>query len=408
MTEVTTTEKAPNLYVSDKHIAIVKSTIPLLESAGTGITEYFYKRLFSHHPELQHIFNMSNQQSNKQQAALFSAIAAYAKHIDNLPLLKSAVARIANKHTSLNIQPEHYPIVGHHLIETLRELAGDAFTPEVEEAWTAAYGMLANIFIATEKLLYDDNEKKMGGWKGGRAFRLIEKRIESELVKSMIFEPVDGGPVVGYQPGQYIGIELTIPQQEYREIRQYSLSHTANDETYRISVKREVLGVPGVVSNFLHDGLRLGDEVSLHAPAGDFFYQERNQPVVLISAGVGITPMQAMLESLSANTSKNPIYYLHACDNVEQHTFKKRTKELQQALSLQVHTWYKNESISGTNVHHGVMDLTQLKEKLPMHNGDFYLCGPVGFMQFAKQQLVTLGVNDSRIHYEVFGPHENF
>jgi nitric oxide dioxygenase len=268
--------------------------------------------------------------------------------------------------------------------------------------------MLANIFIAEENSLYESNAEQVGGWKGSRTFRLIEKRIESELVKSMVFEPVDGEPVVGYQPGQYIGIELTIPQQEYREIRQYSLSHTPNNETYRISVKREVLGVPGVVSNFLHDGLRLGDKVSLHAPAGDFFYQEKNQPVVLISAGVGITPMQAILENLSANCSKNDIHYLHACDNVEQHTFKKRTQELQQALSLHVHTWYKNESVSGTNIHHGFMDLTQLKEALPLHNGDFYVCGPVGFMQFAKQQLVTLGVDDSRIHYEVFGPHDNF
>lgn len=394
--------------LTEQQIATVKSTVPLLESAGPSITEYFYKRMFSHNPELQHIFNMSNQQSGKQQFALFSAVAAYAKNIDNLPVLTSTVERIANKHTSLNVQAEHYPIVGHHLLETLRELAGEAFTPEVEDAWTAAYQFLASIFIGRESDLYNEKDQQKGGWKNGRQFRLVEKRIESELVKSLVFEPTDGGAVVSYQPGQYIGIELTIPQQEYREIRQYSLSDTPNGESYRISVKREILGTPGVVSNFLHDGLRLGDEVTLYPPAGDFFYQEKQQPVVLISAGVGITPMQSIAETLAKNSATQNVFYIHACDNHEQHSFKKRITQLSKKMPLQVHTWYKLDHDKDSNVHHGYMDLAIIEETLPVSDGDFYLCGPVSFMQFAKQQLVTLGVNNDRIHYEVFGPHEAF
>lgn len=395
-----------------QQITIVKSTIPLLESAGTKITEHFYQRLFSHNPELKHTFNMSNQHSGKQQFALFSAIAAYAKFIDNLPALTSAVERIANKHVSLNIKAEHYPIVGKHLLATLQELAPDAFTEEVTLAWAAAYQQLADVLISVENGLYTKSSEAIGGWKDGRQFRLIEKRIESELVKSLVFEPVDGGAVIDYQSGQYIGIELTLPEHQYREMRQYSLSDTANGDTYRISVKREIVGVPGIVSNYLHDGLRLGDEVTLYPPAGDFFYKNKEKPVVLISAGVGITPMQSILETLAKQADNDrrcqDIYYLHACNNPEEHSFKKRVIQLSKTLPLQHHTWYGSKQSNGNHVHHGFMDLATIQDTLPLDEGDFYLCGPVSFMQFAKQQLITLGVSNERIHYEVFGPHEAF
>jgi len=397
--------------LSNKHIQLVKSTVPILEVSGSAITDYFYNRLFTHNPEAQNIFNMSNQASGKQSFALFSAIAAYAKNLDNVEQLLTMVERIAQKHTSLNIQPEHYDLVGHHLIETLRELVPEQFTAEIEEAWTAAYQALAAIFINRESELYNQREELTGGWKGGRQFTLIEKRIESELVKSLVFEPVDGGPVIDYQAGQYIGIEAQPKQSEFKEIRQYSLSDKANGESYRISVKREIVGKPGIVSNYLHDGLRLGDEVTLYAPAGDFFLNKTAAPVVLISAGVGLTPMQAMLETLVAGeeeSNKPVIHFLHACENSAQHSFKKRLTILAQQEKVSALTWYKSETIELAGIHHGYMDIASVEGQLPLALADFYLCGPVSFMQFAKQQLITLGVNDDRIHYEVFGPHESF
>ncbi|CCK77328.1 MAG: NO-inducible flavohemoprotein [Oleispira antarctica] len=405
--------------LSNEHIQLVKSTVPLLEASGSAITDYFYNRLFTHNPEAQNIFNMSNQASGKQSFALFSAIAAYAKNLDNVEQLLSMVERIAQKHTSLNIQPEHYDLVGHHLIETLRELVPEQFTADVEEAWTVAYQALAAIFIAREGELYKQREVLKGGWKGGRQFKLVEKRIESELVKSLVFEPVDGGPVIDYQAGQYIGIEVQPKQSEFKEIRQYSLSDKANGESYRISVKREIVGKPGIVSNYLHDGLRLADEVTLYAPAGDFFLNKTAAPVVLISAGVGLTPMQSMLETLLAEqgskeegslqkSAPQKIHFLHACENSAQHSFKKRLTSLVQKNKVKALTWYKSETLEQADIHHGFMDLVSVEEQLPLALGDFYLCGPVAFMQFAKQQLVTLGVNDDRIHYEVFGPHESF
>ncbi len=394
--------------LNNQQIQLVKSTIPLLESAGTAITEHFYQRMFSHNPELQHIFNMSNQQSGRQSFALFSAIAAYAKHLDDLENLLSMVERIAHKHTSMNIQPAHYDIVGLHLIETLRELAPEQFTADIEAAWLAAYQLLAGIFIDKEAGLYHQRDNALGGWKDGRTFKLVEKRIESELVKSFIFEPTDGGAVIGYQAGQYLGIEVEPKEGEYREIRQYSLSDTANQQNYRISVKRELVGKPGIVSNYLHDVLRLGDEVKLYAPAGDFFLKKSTAPVVLISAGVGLTPMQAMLETLISQ-QENPsaqISFLHACENSAQHSFRKRHDELAQQGKVKNFIWYK--SANDDSALQGYMDISNIADQLPLVTADFYLCGPVAFMQFAKQQLIALGVSDDRVHYEVFGPHESF
>lgn len=408
--------------LTNEQIQLVKSTIPILEAGGPAITEHFYQRMFKHNPELQHIFNMSNQKSGRQSFALFSAIAAYAHHLDDLENLLAMVERIAHKHTSMNIKPEHYDIVGHHLIETLRELATEQFTPEIEAAWVAAYQQLAGVFINKEAGLYEERGNAAGGWKDGRAFVLVEKRIESELVKSLVFEPVDGKPVIGYQPGQYIGIEVDPNkgiqtaagekgEETYREIRQYSLSDKPNGETYRISVKREILGKPGVVSNYLHDGLRLGEEVTLYAPAGDFHLKSTNSPVVLVSAGVGLTPMQSMLETLVAEIEtegKDNIHYLHACETPAQHSFKKRLSELEQQGKVKSLVWYKSEGQNETKARHGFMDIAAVEDQLPLALADFYLCGPVAFMQFAKQQLVRLGVNTDRIHYEVFGPHESF
>lgn len=397
--------------LNNVHIEIIKSTIPLLESAGPALTTHFYQRMFSHNPELKDIFNMTHQQTGRQGVALFEAIAAYAKNIENLAALQGAVERIAQKHTSFNIQPEHYQIVGHHLIETLRELATEAFTPEVEEAWTAAYLFLAQIFIDREGELYFQRKMAIGGWEAARTFVVEQKIVESDLVKSFVFKPKDNGPVLDYVPGQYIGIEVKPDGASNNEIRQYSLSDTPNGETYRISVKREGEGgqFSGLVSNHLHNSVEVGDEVKLYAPAGDFFYQERQKPVTLISAGVGVTPMQSMLEYLGKQQKQEPVLYLHACEKVEQHSFTQRVSDIVTDKGWSAKTWYMNKpSTDCKNVLEGQMNLSQVSESAGFEDSDFYICGPVGFMKNIVEQLDALNIDRSRVHYEVFGPHSQF
>ncbi len=391
--------------LSDKTIEIVKSTVPLLAQAGTVVTDHFYKRLFSHNPELKNIFNMANQDTGRQQFALFNALAAYAQNIDNLAVLKEALTRINHKHTSLNILPEHYPIVGAHLIGTLKELLPEQFTPDVEYAWREAYGVLADICITEEAALYEHSKNKHGGWAGTRQFEITNKQAESELVTSFTLTPVDGEAVITHKPGQYLGIKVKPEGAEYEEIRQYSISQKSNAKNYRISVKKELQPKPGMVSNYLHS-LEQGTIVELYPPAGDFFLRNNTSPVVLISAGVGQTPMLAMLETLLSDNSNQEIMYLHACENTQQHSFSKYLYDLTaQNNHLKTITWF-NQATEGADFT-GLMNLNAVQAQLPLSNGDFYLCGPAGFMAFIKKQLLELGVKSEQIHYEVFGPHED-
>ncbi|MBH0004010.1 NO-inducible flavohemoprotein [Pseudoalteromonas sp. SWYJZ12] len=391
--------------LSDKTIEIVKSTVPLLAQAGTVVTDHFYKRLFSHNPELKNIFNMANQDTGRQQFALFNALAAYAQNIDNLAVLKEALTRINHKHTSLNILPEHYPIVGAHLIGTLKELLPEQFTPDVEYAWREAYGVLADICITEEAALYEHSKNKHGGWAGTRQFEITNKQAESELVTSFTLTPVDGEAVITHKPGQYLGIKVKPEGAEYEEIRQYSISQKSNAKNYRISVKKELQPKPGMVSNYLHS-LEQGTIVELYPPAGDFFLRNNTNPAVLISAGVGQTPMLAMLETLLSDNSNQEIMYLHACENTQQHSFSKYLNELNAVYNrLQTMTWF-NQATEGADFT-GLMNLNAVQAQLPLSNGDFYLCGPAGFMAFIKNQLLELGVKNEQIHYEVFGPHQD-
>lgn len=389
--------------LSTQDIKLVQSTIPLIEQAGSYVTEHFYQRMFKHNPETMDIFNLSNQHSGAQKFALFSVIVSYAKNLDNIKSLSHAVERIANKHVSMHIKAEDYQIVGHHLIETLRELLDEKFSPLIEQAWLSAYGVLAKLFIDREEEIYQTRESNIGGWRGKRAFALTDKIKESELVTSFVFSPIDQQPVMNYQAGQYLAIELKPESFQFNEIRQYSLSTKANGENYRISVKKETGERDGIVSHYLHDSFQVGDLVDLHAPSGDFYFVDRQNPVVLISAGVGITPMQAMLDTLASSNYQYPVTYLHACESAAQHSFKEHTAKVCMQHDWQNYTWYQNEESEESTTFTGNMFIELVS--LPLAQGDFYLCGPVGFMKFIKDQLISLGVDEDRIHYEVFGPH---
>lgn len=388
-------------------IATVKATIPLLVETGPKLTAHFYDRMFAHNPELKEIFNMSNQRNGDQREALFNAIAAYASNIENLPALLPAVEKIAQKHTSFQIKPEQYNIVGAHLLATLDEL----FSPgqEVLDAWGKAYGVLANVFINREAEIYQQNASKTGGWEGTRAFRITRKAPRSALITSFDLEPVDGQPVADYQPGQYLAIWLKPEGFEYQEIRQYSLTRKPNGKSYRIAVKREN---GGQVSNWLHAAAQEGDIVHLAAPAGDFFLDVTAQtPVTLISGGVGQTPMLAMLETLAKTQHAAQVNWFHAAENGDVHAFADEVAALGATLpAFRSHVWYRTPTAADRQAarfnSEGLMELSGLADALRDPQMQYYLCGPVVFMQFAAKQLVALGVSGENIHYECFGPHK--
>nr|WP_024965399.1 NO-inducible flavohemoprotein [Pantoea sp. IMH] len=386
-------------------IATVKATIPALLATGPRLTAHFYDRMFAHNPELKEIFNMSNQRNGNQREALFNAICAYAGNIENLPALLPAVEKIAQKHTSFAIQPAQYQIVGTHLLATLDELLSPG--QEVLDAWGKAYGVLAGVFIQREEQLYQEAENKVGGWRKPRAFRIAEITTESEIIKSFLLTPTDGKPVADYQPGQYLGVWVQHKSFANQEIRQYSLTRAPNGRDYRIAVRHEP---GGTVSGWLHQHARQGDELLLAAPAGDFFLQvPAETPVTLISAGVGQTPMLAMLDVLAAQAHPSAVQWFHAADNGQRHAFRDEVALSGSKLAaFSQHIWY-NRPLPQDEGHYdsaGLMNLAPLESQLSDPAMQYYLCGPVAFMQYVAKQLTGLGIDNARIHYEVFGPHK--
>ena len=373
----------------------------MLAQRGPYLTANFKNRRLNNKPELNDRCKIRHQEKGEKREALLNAEHGYAANIDNIEVLLPVVEKIAQKHTSFNITEKQYQIVGSHLLATIDEL----FTPgqEVLDAWGEAYGFLAQVFIDREETIYSETEAKTGGWRGTREFVLKEKHKESAVITSFVFEPVDQQPVVDFIPGQYVGIYLTPEQFEYQEIRQYSLSDAPNGNGYRISVKRES---EGVGSNCLHDHLNVGDTVKLAPPCGDFFFtSDKFTPVALISAGVGVTPLLSMLETIKS-THKAPIHWLHAAENQVHHAFSKRVNELEKSYEfVNQFNWYR-EHKGEEGVRSGFMALEQIKERINWQETDFDFCGPVAFMQFAASQTLELGVSTERIHYECFGPHK--
>ncbi|RTL33181.1 MAG: NO-inducible flavohemoprotein [Burkholderiales bacterium] len=391
---------------------LVKATAPVLQEHGVALTRHFYARMFEHNPELREIFNQGHQRSGAQQQALAMAVAAYAANIENPGVLMPVLERIAAKHVSLGIRKEHYAIVGKHLLASIGEVLGEAATPALIAAWAAAYGQLADILIGMEQAIYDEAAQREGGWTGWRTFRVQRKQAESEEIRSFELRPADGGLVPHYRPGQYVSVRVVIPELGYRQPRQYSLSGAPGQGHLRISVKREAAGVnnpAGMVSNHLHEHILEGDVIEVAPPAGDFFlHEDRQTPVVLLSAGVGITPMMAMLEHLHDTAPTRAVRFVHAARHAGVQAFAERFHALVAGFE-DGRAWVAHEEAHSADTpalcnELGRLDVSRLAEQglLPA-NADYYLCGPKGFMATQLNALRGLGVPADRIHAEAFG-----
>jgi nitric oxide dioxygenase len=388
--------------LSAQTIAIVKTTVPVLQQYGEQITQHFYKMLFRDYPTVQAYFNQAHQAAGSQPRALANSILAYAAHIDRLEALKDALPLIIQKHVSLDVRPEHYPIVGTCLLSAIREVLGAAATDEIIDAWGAAYQQLAAMLIAAEERIYSENAARNGGWRGPRKFRVVRKERESDVITSFYFEPADGGKLMRFQPGQYLTILLNVAGQALR--RNYSLSDAPDRDYYRISVKREP---NGVASNYLHDRVQVGDEVELLAPAGAFVLNEATRPLVLLTGGVGITPALAMLNSVAS--SGRQIEFIHAALNSNTHAFRDHVDTIA-ARHSNVRPFYIYDQALQSDTPHarGFISAELLQERLPKDRDvDLYFLGPKQFMQAAYRIAAELGIPRQQIRYEFFGPLED-
>lgn len=386
---------------SQHTISLIQATVPVLESQGEAITQHFYNIMLSGHPELKEFFNASHQAQGTQAKALAGAVLTYARHIDRLEAMGPALPRIIQKHVALGVQPSHYPIVGACLLRAIREVLGEQIaTPEVLAAWHEAYGALAQLLIDAEESVYRQTADRLGGWRGLRALRVVRKEKESDIITSFYLAAADGGELASFAAGQYLTLVLDVGGQRIR--RNYSLSDAPGKPWYRISVKREPLGV---VSNFLHDEVGVGALVQAQPPAGAFTLDaESNRPLVLVTGGVGITPAMSMLEAAAASGRK--ISFIHAARHGGVHAFRDRVDALA-AMHDHIEVLYVYDAPRPDDAPHvvGHIDRDLLASRLPIDRDvDLYFLGPQPFMKAIHAHGLALGIAPAQLRYEFFGP----
>ncbi len=403
--------------LSTKTIEIVKAITPAVAANAEVITRNFYERMFRENPEVKTYFNQAHQHSGGQQKALAGAICAYFTHIDNLEALGPAVELIAQKHCSLGIAPEHYPIVGKHLLAAIKDVMGDAATDEIIGAVSEAYQLLATVCIDREKQIYADQRQTPGGWNGYRKFTIDRKVRESDIVTSLYLRPVDQRELATYLPGQYITVKVDHPQCPTSP-RNYSLSDRPDTGYYRISVKREFApndkAPAGLISNYLHDQIEPGATLEIGPPCGEFVLDLEaigNRPIVLLAGGIGVTPLMAMAKWLHLHQVDNPLYFLQAARNSQVHALRDDLQTLADHHGAKTLVLYDqpldDDLAAGKCDRIGIVDEALLQQWLPEGESEFFFCGPKIFMQTVYAQLKTLGVDESRIHFEFFGPRQD-
>jgi nitric oxide dioxygenase len=390
----------------------VKATAPVLAEHGYDIIKHFYRSLLSAHPELKNVFNMRHQERGEQQQALARAVYAYAANIEDPQSLEAVLKNIANKHVSLGVLPEQYPIVGEHLLAAIKEVLGDAATDDIMSAWAQAYTNLADILMGMETSLREETSEQPGGWVGWRDFVVRAKQPESDVITSFVLEPTDGLPLISFEPGQYISVTVDVPRLGLQQIRQYSLSDAPNGRSYRISVKREGGIEPaqaGYVSTLLHDQLQVGDTIKLAAPHGTFYIDvHAATPVVLISGGVGLTPMVSMLNRVLQSPGRD-VVFVHGARNSAVHAMKDHLRQTaRQHPHFKAINFYNEplpEDQQGRDFDYpGLVDVNLIADAIMLPDADYYICGPIPFMRMQHDALVAKGIKEPRIHYEVFGP----
>ncbi|PCI61356.1 MAG: oxidoreductase [Kordiimonadales bacterium] len=251
-------------------------------------------------------------------------------------------------------------------------------------------------------------EKNRNMW---RTYTVAHKRKESDTITSFYLAPEDGKAVCIPKAGQYLPIKLNIPGEVGQVTRTYTISDVGDGKGYRLSVKREE---KGTASKFLHDHIEVGSTIEAMAPRGKFFFDEESKrPVVLLSGGVGITPMIAMANKLIRDAipgkTSRAVHFFHGARNGNDHAFGDTVRQLaKDSDRFSAHIRYSQPTAADVEgVHHdseGRLDVALLKAALGFNDYDFYLCGPAPFMKSLYEGLTGIGVNEERIHYESFGP----
>lgn len=354
--------------ISDKALEIVKVTLPVVGPALDEASPLFYKFLFAAHPELEkHLFNRGNQAQGDQQRALAGAVGAYAVLLTSNEQVNidSMMERIAHKHASLGITEDQYPIVYKYLFQAIAEVVGDAATPEVVDAWTEVYWDMADSLMSAEKELYAKFDVSPG--KVWQSLVVVGRSQESSDTISLELADPDGNTLHFARPGQYVSVQVKLPDGAH-QIRQYSLTRAPDRKSWGISIKAEPevpeFRVPaGQVSNFIHGNVFEGDILRCSLPYGDLVLHNETSPLLLISAGIGCTPIIGLLHYLVRTHDTREVTVLHADRSMSEHAHRREMHELVDRLpNASLFHWYEDLGARSTteSVREGLIDLAEV------------------------------------------------
>lgn len=395
--------------LSDTSLPVIKATLPVVGEHIEEIAKRFYKHMFDARPDLlDGLFNRGNQADGRQQQALAGSIAAFAgllvDNVDQVP--DHLLSRVAHKHVSLGLSPDQYQVVHDHLMWAIVDVLGDAVTADVAAAWDEVYWLMANMLINKERGLY--NAVHLTPDTIWRTWRVAERIQETDDVVRFVVERTDEREVKPSLPGQYVTIKMAMHDGVHQP-RQYSLTKADDGRHRQFAVKRvHGLATPdGEMSTLLHNDVQVGDEVVLSAPFGDVVLEYTDRPLVLASAGIGITPMAGMLSHLVKAGSQRQVMLLHADDSEASFPLRGQVREdLASLADGTLMTWFLNPAETpaegGTpSGFSGFMDVTAVEL---LDDAEYYLCGPLPFLKSVRSALVAGGVPAKDIQYEVFGP----
>jgi nitric oxide dioxygenase len=402
---VTSSEPAPvRDNLEPQHCEIVKATLPLVGAHIGEITAEFYRRMFANHPELlRNLFNRGNQAQGAQQRALAASIATFASHLVDpaLPHPAELLSRIGHKHASLGVTADQYPIVHDNLFAAIVAVLGaETVTPEVAAAWDRVYWIMADTLIELERRLYAE-----AGVAEGDVFRRLRVVSRVDDPSGAVVLTVRG-TLPNFDAGQYVSVGVTMPDGA-RQLRQYSLISASGSGELTFAVKPvdpAPDGPAGEVSNWIRANVWVGDLLDVTVPFGDM-PTPGDAPLVLISAGIGITPMIGLLEYLVAWAPDTIVHVLHADRGDQSHPLRDRQRELVNLLpNATLDIWYEDGLTAGRpGVHPGLLTVDTFSVA---DDTEVYLCGSNGFVQAVRAQLTARGVAAGRVHCELFSPND--
>ena len=452
--------------LTEKQSALIRSSVPTLRERGEEITSLFYARLLEDNPELHNVFNEANLTTGRQPRALVAVMLSYAVSPTDTKELTPRLERVCHKHCSLGVRPEQYDLVGKYLLDAFAAVLGASWTRELYEAWAKSYGLLARMLTDREAQLY----RGFGRWQTWRGFRVADKMSESHDQYSFYLVPEDGEPLPRFVPGQYVSVMVDVPALGYTQARQYCLSDAPRADYYRITVTRD-RGIqigrgiesfqlkPGLVSNLLLDKYEVGDVVSVSHPTGGFQLKEEGKrpagkgPLVLISAGSGVTPLMSILNLAAERSTSRPLSWIHC--SAHKPAFEDHVRQLASSRGGSYGDDESGHEVGGggggggkegggrkgdggdnENIHYpnnftvrflrsqladidyrrgsaraqGLKKMLEGLERgelrLDDRTAEYYICGPEAFSQDMLGFLRAQGVGTVRLHHEWFSTGE--